>query len=84
MSVLIASRRLIPAAIVALLAAPLLLFAIRPKDANDQGSHPHGPGLRRVDPETSCGPVSLAVVSEYLGQPGTIGRRTPGNSGFVR
>ena len=31
--------------------------------------HDHGSSTRNLDPETSCGPVSLAVVSEYLGRP---------------
>ncbi len=70
----IESRRSRPLAVAALFGTPTLLvvcwFGMPSGTAERRPAH----GERFIDPETSCGPVSLAVVSEYLGQPGTIAR----------
>jgi len=51
------------------LVALVVRLAVQPRNR----TAPHRHNLERtIDPETSCGPVSLAVASEYLGRPATI------------
>ena len=51
--------------IVAGVLTPLILLRIAPPPQRH-------PPVRAADPETSCGPVSLAVVGEFLGKPLSI------------
>lgn len=50
----------------------ILSFALRSRSQRTSTVGRRPIHQRYVDPDTSCGPVSLAVVSEYLGVPGTI------------
>lgn len=53
------------------LVAAGLLSAVLVLQNGSRDQHNHA-DLRPVDPETSCGPASLAIVAEYLGRPVTL------------